>query len=41
MVNKIKDVMLEMGYGFTFVGQQYRLVSASGTESFIDLYELP
>jgi len=37
MVNKIKDVMLEMGYGFTFVGQQYRLVSASGTESFIDL----
>ncbi len=37
MVEKIKDVMLELGYGFTFVGNQYRLVSPSGAETFIDL----
>lgn len=37
MVNKIKDVMLELGYGFTFVGNQYRIVSPNGTENFIDL----
>lgn len=37
MVNKIKDVILELGYGFTFIGNQYRLVAPSGTESFIDL----
>lgn len=37
MVAKIKDVMLQLGYGFTFVGSQYRLVSPSGSETFIDL----
>jgi len=37
MVDRIKDVMLELGYGFTFVGNQYRIISPSGTESFIDL----
>lgn len=37
MVRKIKDVMLELGYGFTFIGNQYRLVVPSGTEIFIDL----
>ncbi len=37
MVSKIKDVMLELGYGFAFIGNQYRIVSPSGTESFIDL----
>ena len=37
MVEQIKEVMLELGYGFTFVGSQYRIVAPSGTESFIDL----
>ena len=37
MVDKIKDVMLELGYGFAFIGNQYRIVSPSGTENFIDL----
>lgn len=37
MVSKIKDVMLELGYGFTYIGNQYRLVSPSGAETFIDL----
>lgn len=37
MVHKIKEVMLEFGYGFTFIGNQYRLVAPSGTESFIDI----
>ncbi|OYZ36158.1 MAG: hypothetical protein B7Y25_08215 [Alphaproteobacteria bacterium 16-39-46] len=37
MVNKIKDILLELGYGFTFVGNQYRIVAPSKTESFIDL----
>jgi len=37
MVDKIQDVMLELGYGFTFIGNQYRIVSPSGTESVIDL----
>jgi predicted nuclease of restriction endonuclease-like (RecB) superfamily len=37
MVARIKDVLLEFGSGFTFVGEEYRLVSPSGTESFIDL----
>lgn len=37
MVSRIKDVLLEFGRGFTFVGEEYRLVSPSGTESFIDL----
>ena len=25
MVAKIKDVMLELGYGFAFIGNQYRI----------------
>lgn len=37
MVRKIKEVMLELGYGFTFIGNQYRVVAPSGTEIFIDL----
>lgn len=37
MVMQIKDVLLEFGHGFTFVGEEYRLVSPSGAESFIDL----
>jgi predicted nuclease of restriction endonuclease-like (RecB) superfamily len=37
MVAKIKDVLLEFGCGFAFVGEEYRLVSPSGTESFLDL----
>lgn len=37
MVSKIKDVMLELGYGFTFVGNQYRLIASNGSETLIDL----
>lgn len=36
MVAKIKTVMLELGYGFSFIGNQYRIV-ANGNEYFIDL----
>jgi predicted nuclease of restriction endonuclease-like (RecB) superfamily len=36
MVAKIKTVMLELGYGFSFMGNQYK-VNASGREYFIDL----
>lgn len=36
MVAKIKDVMLELGYGFAFMGNQYR-IQAKGREYFIDL----
>lgn len=36
MVARIKDVMLELGYGFAFIGNQYRIV-ANGNEYFIDL----
>ena len=36
IVSKIKDVMLELGYGFSFIGNQYRVV-AEGREYFIDL----
>jgi predicted nuclease of restriction endonuclease-like (RecB) superfamily len=36
IVSKIKTVMLELGYGFTFIGNQYRIV-AEGNEYFIDL----
>lgn len=36
MVSKIKDVMLELGYGFAFIGNQYRIV-ANNNEYFIDL----
>jgi len=37
MVGKIKEVMLELGYGFAFISNQYRIVSPGGTENFIDL----
>lgn len=36
MVEKIKYVMLELGYGFAFMGNQYRII-AEGNEYFIDL----
>lgn len=36
MVAKIKTVMLEFGYGFSFMGNQYK-VNAKGREYFIDL----
>jgi predicted nuclease of restriction endonuclease-like (RecB) superfamily len=36
MVNKIKDVMLELGYGFTFLGSQYR-VRQNNKDYYIDL----
>jgi predicted nuclease of restriction endonuclease-like (RecB) superfamily len=36
MVAKIKNVMIELGYGFAFMGNQYR-IQASGREYFIDL----
>jgi len=36
MVHKIKQVMMELGYGFAFMGNQYRIL-ADGNEYFIDL----
>lgn len=36
MVSKIKDVMLELGYGFAFIGNQYR-IAANNTEYVVDL----
>lgn len=36
IVNRIKDVMLELGYGFSFIGNQYR-VSYKENDYFIDL----
>lgn len=36
MVQKIKQVLLELGYGFTFIGNQYR-VATPDTDYFIDL----
>lgn len=36
MVAKIKDVILELGYGFSFIGNQYK-ISAGRNEYFIDL----
>lgn len=36
MVARIKTVMLELGYGFSFMGNQYR-INANGREYFIDL----
>lgn len=36
MVEKIKEVMLELGYGFTFIGNQFRIV-ANNKEYYIDL----
>lgn len=36
MVTQIRDVLLELGYGFSFIGNQYR-VTANGKEYLIDL----
>lgn len=36
MVAKIKDVILELGYGFSFIGNQYK-ITAGGNDYFIDL----
>lgn len=36
MVNKIKDVLIELGKGFAFVGEQYKL-TVSDKDYFIDL----
>jgi len=36
MVDKIKNVMLELGYGFAFMGNQYK-ITAEGSEYFIDM----
>ena len=36
MVNKIRDVLIELGKGFSFVGNQYR-INVDGQEFFIDL----
>lgn len=36
MVNKIQQVMLELGYGFAFIGNQYR-VQANNNDYYIDL----
>lgn len=36
MIEKIKDVILELGYGFSFIGNQYR-VRLGEKEYFIDL----
>jgi len=36
MVDKIKDVILELGYGFTFIANQYRVITPD-SEYFIDL----
>ncbi|MES2204399.1 MAG: PDDEXK nuclease domain-containing protein [Pseudomonadota bacterium] len=36
MVRKIKDVILELGLGFSFIGNQYRIVTPD-SEVFIDL----
>ncbi len=36
MVSKIQAVMMELGYGFAFTGNQYR-ISANDKDYFIDL----
>lgn len=36
MINKIKDVLIELGKGFAFVGSEYKVI-VSGREYFIDL----
>jgi predicted nuclease of restriction endonuclease-like (RecB) superfamily len=36
MVEKIKDVLLELGYGFSFISNQYRVVTPD-SEYYIDL----
>lgn len=36
MLNRIKDVLIELGKGFSFVGNQYKII-VGGKEFFIDL----
>lgn len=36
MINKIKDILIELGNGFAFVGNQYKL-TVSNKDYFIDL----
>ena len=36
LISKLKDFILELGYGFCYIGNQYRL-SLNGKEYFIDL----
>ena len=36
MINRIKDVLIELGKGFSFVGNQYKII-VGGQEFFIDL----
>jgi predicted nuclease of restriction endonuclease-like (RecB) superfamily len=36
IVQKVKDIILELGYGFSFIGNQYK-VSTRNTDYFIDL----
>lgn len=36
MVEKIKDVLMELGYGFTFIGNQYKL-RGNTKDYYIDL----
>ncbi len=36
MINKIKDVLVELGKGFAFVGSQYK-ITVMNTDYFIDL----
>jgi hypothetical protein len=36
MVEKIKELILELGYGFSFIGNQFR-ISVNGKDLFIDL----
>ena len=36
MIEKIKDVLIELGKGFAFVGEQYK-ITVSGKDYFIDL----
>ena len=36
IVQKVKDVILELGYGFSFIGNQYK-VSTRSTDYYIDL----
>ena len=36
LINHLRDFILELGYGFSFIGQQYK-ISASNKDYFIDL----
>ena len=39
MINKIRDVLIELGKGFSFVGNQYK-INVGGQEFFIDCYSI-